>query len=525
MASEVNSGLDLKRAEELAKSLSEALSCGNCEEAVQLSKSLSELSVPVSVSISSQVYPQDSIRLIVGVEDAQSDAYIPVTFVVSPDMTIAQLKEKVSHDFGFHPTLQRWVIGKRLAQDQETLYSHGIRKSGDQAFLFILSAHVAHFTRHQQKLDQDQQRLEGIMESMQSIQLCPRGLAGGGGEKTALLPEIEDTPPPLPPKPQTATKPAVLPKPQLGWACITCTYVNKPTRPGCEMCGQERPEGYEVPDIYQPDQEEILRLQREQLALLEYEQAQQEERERNYLYLLATEDQNLITNATEEDCPICFSPLQPGEGIVLRECLHTFCRECLKGTIVNSQDAEVSCPDNCDSKLLDREIQELLTEEEHQRFLELRLSIAESRSEHSFHCQTPNCRGWCIYEDEVNEFLCDLCNETNCILCRAIHKDMNCKDYQDDLRIRAENDQAAQQTKQMLESMLQNGEAMKCPRCDVIVQKKDGCDWICCLMCRTEICWVTKQARWGPNGSGDTSGGCRCRVNNQPCHPNCQNCH
>lgn len=28
---------------------------------------------------------------------------------------------------------------------------------------------------------------------------------------------------------------------------------------------------------------------------------------------------------------------------------------------------------------------------------------------------------------------------------------MNCKDYQDDLRIRAANDEAAQQTKQMLE--------------------------------------------------------------------------
>lgn len=32
-------------------------------------------------------------------------------------------------------------------------------------------------------------------------------------------------------------------------------------------------------------------------------------------------------------------------------------RECLKGTIVNSQDAEVSCADTtCESKLLDREI-------------------------------------------------------------------------------------------------------------------------------------------------------------------------
>ncbi|XP_028262923.1 ranBP-type and C3HC4-type zinc finger-containing protein 1 [Parambassis ranga] len=512
---------DLKEAEDLALSLGEALSCGDAEEAVQLCRKLSELSVAVCVSINSQHYPQDSIRLKVGVEDAQSDDYIPVTVVVSPGMTIAQLKDKFNHDFGFHPLLQRWVIGKRLAQDQDTLYSHGIRQNEDQAFLFILSAHTAKLTRHQQKQEQEQQLIEGIVESMQSIHLLARGPGGGGGEKTAP----EDTTPPPPPPPKTVTKPAVPPKPQMGWACTLCTYLNKPTRPGCEMCGQERPEEYEVPDIYQPDKSEVERLKQEQLAILQYEQAQQEERDRNYLFLLATDEQNLIFNVVETDCPICFSSLEPGEGVVLRECLHTFCRDCLKGTIVNSQDPEVSCPDSCDSKILDREIKELLTEEEHQKFLELRLSVAESRSEHSFHCQTLNCRGWCIYEDEVNEFHCDLCGETNCILCRAIHKDMNCKDYQDDLRIRAENDLAAQQTKQMLENMLANGEAMKCPRCDIIVQKKDGCDWICCVMCRTEMCWVTKQARWGPNGHGDTSGGCRCRLNHQPCHPNCQNCH
>lgn len=54
--------------------------------------------------------------------------------------------------------------------------------------------------------------------------------------------------------------------------------------------------------------------------------AQEEERVRNYMDFLATEDQNLISNTTETDCPICFSTVQPGEGIVLRECLHTFCR-------------------------------------------------------------------------------------------------------------------------------------------------------------------------------------------------------
>ena len=39
---------------------------------------------------------------------------------------------------------------------------------------------------------------------------------------------------------------------------------------------------------------------------------------------------------------------------------------------------------------------------------------------------------------------------------------------------------------------------MKCPTCHVVIIKKDGCDWIMCTVCKTEICWVTKQARWGP---------------------------
>ena len=40
---------------------------------------------------------------------------------------------------------------------------------------------------------------------------------------------------------------------------------------------------------------------------------------------------------------------------------------------------------------------------------------------------------------------------------------------------------------------------MYCPNenCRLIIQKKDGCDWIQCS-CATEICWVTKGPRWGP---------------------------
>lgn len=38
------------------------------------------------------------------------------------------------------------------------------------------------------------------------------------------------------------------------------------------MCGEERPQNYMVPDIYQPDQEEAYRIQQEELAMLQYTQ-------------------------------------------------------------------------------------------------------------------------------------------------------------------------------------------------------------------------------------------------------------
>ncbi|KAG7478299.1 hypothetical protein MATL_G00078960 [Megalops atlanticus] len=525
-ASEGSSSNTLKEAEDIAQLLSEALTCGHREEAVKYADQLAGLHLPVSVRLCQEAYSQDSIRLKVGVEDAQLDFSVPITMTVTPDMTISDLKDKVNQDYGFHPTLQTWVIGKRLARDTETLYSHGVKRDGDVAFLYIRSAKIAQLSREQQKQEEENRRLDGIIETMERYSLEPRGT----GQITVMkrqesvVREVKNLPPPVPPKPA-----ALAPKPQVGWSCPQCTYVNKPTRPGCEMCGMERPADYKIPEIYEPDAEEVLRLQQEEVACLQYQQALEDERQKNFMSLLQTDEHSLVPNTEEVDCPICYGTILPGEGATLRECLHNFCKDCLKGTITNSLDAEVTCPYmdenySCNSKLQDREIKSLLSPDEYQKFLELRLSIAETRSENSYHCQTPNCAGWCIFEDEVNEFECQLCNETNCIPCKAIHKGMNCKEYQDDLRIRAENDLAAKQTTDMLNTMLETGEAMHCPKCKIIVQKKDGCDWICCVMCKTEICWVTRQARWGPMGRGDTSGGCRCRVNG-PCHPRCQNCH
>ena len=55
-------------------------------------------------------------------------------------------------------------------------------------------------------------------------------------------------------------------------------------------------------------------------------QKQERERAENFQALLQAEEEALITNEEEFDCPICFDTVEPGEGVTLRNCLHRFCK-------------------------------------------------------------------------------------------------------------------------------------------------------------------------------------------------------
>ncbi|XP_057702239.1 ranBP-type and C3HC4-type zinc finger-containing protein 1-like [Corythoichthys intestinalis] len=262
----------LEEAEELAKRLSEALSVGNEEEASTLSRKLCRLSLPVCVSIERMGYTQDSIKLSVGVEYAQSEDTTPLTVVVSCGMTISQLKDEIHKNYGFSQAVQHWVIGKRLARDDETLYSHGIRRHGDQAFLFIRFPQAMHPKRQQQHNLQN--RLEGLTESREVIKVNPEGNDRKESSSEVVPsapppPSLLRTPsllrPPPPPKP---------PKRQTGWACPRCTFINQPTRPGCRQCSEERPRDYSVPEAHKPVGDEAVRIHREAAATFLFKEFQ-----------------------------------------------------------------------------------------------------------------------------------------------------------------------------------------------------------------------------------------------------------
>lgn len=188
--------------------------------------------------------------------------------------------------------------------------------------------------------------------------------------------------------------------------------------------------------------------------------------EQKYEDLLKLSNRPLVCNVDFFECPICFTDIDPGDGAILRGCLHSFCKECLVNTIKFSEEITIKCPFvsddfNCEFALEEREIKSLLSTDLWEKHLEKSIRIAQNTIENAFFCRTPNCKGWCIFEDDINEFACPICNGKNCLLCRAIHPGYNCKQHQDivtgsDTETRAE-----------LSRLVSRGEAMHCPKCKV----------------------------------------------------------
>jgi hypothetical protein len=104
-----------------------------------------------------------------------------------------------------------------------------------------------------------------------------------------------------------------------GWECPTCTLRNPLERPGCLACTTERPiqlGAAAVADAVPPPLNATGPPPRPGAGgggggLDAYKQL---------------ENLDVIPNVEMFECVVCFLEIEPGDGVVLRECLHTFCR-------------------------------------------------------------------------------------------------------------------------------------------------------------------------------------------------------
>lgn len=146
-----------------------------------------------------------------------------------------------------------------------------------------------------------------------------------------------------------------------------------------------------------------------------------EQSEALYKELLDLEQQGLIHNTEPFECKICFTDVDVYEGIMIRECLHQYCTECIRSTINLSEEVQIKCPTmDCTCFIHDREIHALLTQAEFDKYSMRTLRLVESQAPNSYHCKKANCEGWCLVDDEVNTFSCPRCWSQNCLPCQVV---------------------------------------------------------------------------------------------------------
>lgn len=266
---------ELASKEDLCIELAKAIEAGDTSSAIQHATTLAQQQLSLSIQPSQNHYESEEINLAVVVEDASSSCC--VTMKVTPHMTVSTLKQQIFLEYGFHPRVQRWVIGQCLCVDARSLASYGVWRHGDTAFLYLLSARQARLSRQLWQQDHE------------SALLNPGGGGGVGSSAPCLMPDanlVLGTTPILSTNGPAAhdwrgysTLPsrlghygskdssgpdkcsladninldalqlglpsAKVSNPQTGWACSSCTFINKPSRPGCEICSTARPESHQ----------------------------------------------------------------------------------------------------------------------------------------------------------------------------------------------------------------------------------------------------------------------------------------
>lgn len=219
------------------------------------------------------------------------------------------------------------------------------------------------------------------------------------------------------------------------------------------------------------DSPTVTLVQDEQVTEIDENLSQNDERESErrrseLLHLQNLDAESYVKNFEPFDCPICFNVVAISAGVTLKNCLHSFCIECICETVKHSEEPVVTCPYNsehgsCEFFIQDREIRALVSTSIYDLHLSKALKRGEVNLENIFHCKTPDCIGFIQHANDTNAFNCEVCEKVNCIKCSAIHEDKNCEQYQFDLKNDAKNQQELQLNEEAVKDLIEKGEVRK----------------------------------------------------------------
>jgi hypothetical protein len=245
----------MEQAHEYVVKLEIAIKSGNVSLATEVAKILVGMRAAISVKTDANTSQSDHITVTIIVEDKTGPKQT-VMWKLQPSISVFALKWKMFDRFGYSPDEQQWIIGKILAEDSDKLSDCGVRTSGSIIFLYLQTPTTS-------------EAVVGNYSSQLSITSQSTNVSSGSLSEDRFLrpaslnrPEVISLSQPVQPSNLTTLSPVY--HEQVGWQCPKCTFINEPTRPGCELCSCDRPATYQMPTGYTPSDRERKRLLEEQ---------------------------------------------------------------------------------------------------------------------------------------------------------------------------------------------------------------------------------------------------------------------
>ncbi|KAG1888350.1 hypothetical protein F4604DRAFT_1916265 [Suillus subluteus] len=192
-----------------------------------------------------------------------------------------------------------------------------------------------------------------------------------------------------------------------------------------------------------------------------------------------------------QSCPICYdnisSPLHLG-------CGHVYCAPCLRHFLTSALDSgqfPLTCMGDetqCKVPIPIPTIQQFLPQASFDRLLEVVFNAHISQHPQEFkYCKTPDCNQ--IYRStDPNTTVVGQCPSCFSNICTSCHDDAH-----DGMICGEKKRQAGRVAEEERETeawlTAHGGRVKKCPTCQALIEKVDGCNHMTCTLCKSHICW------------------------------------
>ena len=240
------------------------------------------------------------------------------------------------------------------------------------------------------------------------------------------------------------------------------------------------------------DTEYVNRLIAEEIQAHQDKAEEEEKINEKYIKSLMDEEQKekekIADDQIKADCPICLDSLFSQEVFPLSNCTHLFHVECLETYIIEEikkRSFPIKCPHpDCKQEIMEDEVKDSL--QAHIEYQDLYdeyyiKSYVESNPNDYYHCPTADCKSVFYMDADQKKFSCPECKKSYCMSCKTDwHERLSCEEFQ-----RIKRDQKDDKFEEFARKM----HYVPCPKCQIYVERIEGCNAMTCTRCRTPFCY------------------------------------